>query len=175
MKPRMPSVTAEATPLKELRGGQTRKRSQEAVEHLQKAARHEMVGEMFDRLDDRHSAFLERHDAKRDRAAAEPLLERVGETGRLLEAAGEAAILDKGPQGMTLHPNICVALEHPNSIAVEASQRRQELALSAEALEPALTRCGDGRRGIQFARADAVPPTLGAARPRHEAFRTIDV
>jgi hypothetical protein len=39
---------------------------------------------------------------------------------------------------MTLHPNICTALEYPNSIAVEASQRRQELALKAEALEPAL-------------------------------------
>jgi hypothetical protein len=47
-------------------------------------------------------------------------------------------VLDRGPKGMTLHPNICVALEYPNSIAVEASQRRMELALKAEALEPAL-------------------------------------
>jgi hypothetical protein len=66
------------------------------------------------------------------------LLERVGETDRILEAAGEIAVLDKGPQGMTLHPNIATVLEYPNSIAVEAAQRRQELALQAEALEPAL-------------------------------------
>jgi len=39
---------------------------------------------------------------------------------------------------MTLHPNICTALEYPNSIAVEASQRRMEQALGAEALEQAL-------------------------------------
>ena len=39
---------------------------------------------------------------------------------------------------MTLHPNIATVLEYPNSIAIEASQRRQELALQAEALESAL-------------------------------------
>jgi hypothetical protein len=110
-----------------------------------------MVAEMFDQLGDPHSAFLERHDAKREHAVAQPLLEPVGETGRLLEAAGEAAILDKGPQGMTLDPSICTVLEHPNSIAVEASQRRVELALKAEALEPALDAAvaGEARNSLE--------------------------
>jgi hypothetical protein len=131
-------VHGTTTPLAELRGGQTTKRSQEAVRRLQEAARHEMLADMAERDGETHTAILERGDAKRARAEAAPLLERVGETGRVLEAAGEIAILDRGPQGMTLHPNICVALEYPNSIAIEASQRRQELALKAEALEPAL-------------------------------------
>jgi hypothetical protein len=96
-----------------------------------------MLADIAERNGETHTAILERGDAKRARAEAESQLTRVGETGRLLEAAGEAAILDKGPQGMTLHPNICVTLEYPNSIAVEASQRRMELALKAEALEPA--------------------------------------
>jgi PEP-CTERM motif len=115
-RPTLP-IRAQITPLEGLRGGRTRKRSQEAVEHLQKAQRHEMVADMFDMLDDRHSAFPERRDAERERETAEPVLERVGETGRLLEAAGEAGVLDKGPQGMTLHPNIRTVLEDPNSIA----------------------------------------------------------
>ncbi len=97
-----------------------------------------MVADIAERDGETHTAILERSDAKRARAEAEAHLTCVGETGRLLEAAGEAAILDKGPHGMTLHPNICTVLEHPNSIAVEASQRRMELATQAEALEPAL-------------------------------------
>jgi hypothetical protein len=135
---RQAPIRGEAVPLSELRGGQTKKRSQEAVRQLHKAARHEMLADMAERDGETHSAILERGDAKRARAEAETHLTRVGETGQLLEAAGEAGILDKGPQGMTLHPNICVALEYPNSIVVEASQRRMELAVQAEALEPAL-------------------------------------
>jgi hypothetical protein len=59
--------------------------------------------------------------------------------------------LDKGPQGITLHPNICTVLEYPNSIAVEASQRRMELALKAEALEPALdaAAAGEARNSLE--------------------------
>ncbi len=97
-----------------------------------------MVAEMAERDGDAHTAILERGDGRRARDEAEPLLARVGDTGRVLEGAGDAAILDRGPQGMTLHPNICTALEYPNSIAIEASQRRMELAVGAEALEPAL-------------------------------------
>jgi hypothetical protein len=133
-----PSVLPEVTPLAQLRGGQTKKRSQEGIRLSQKAVRHEMLADMADRDGDAHTAILERGDAKRARAEAEPHLARLGETGRLLEGAGEIAVLDKGPQGMTLHPNICTVLEYPNSIAVEASQRRMELATQAEALEPAL-------------------------------------
>jgi hypothetical protein len=98
-----------------------------------------------------HTAILERGDARRARAEAEPHLARLGETGRLLEGAGEIAVLDKGPQGMTLHPNICTVLEYPNSIAVEASQRRMELALKAEALEPALDAAvaGEARNSLE--------------------------
>jgi hypothetical protein len=52
---------------------------------------------------------------------------------------------------MTLHPNICVALEHPNSIVIESSQRRMELATQAEALEPALDAAvaGEARNSIE--------------------------
>ncbi len=52
---------------------------------------------------------------------------------------------------MTLHPNICPALEYPNSIAIEASQRRMELATQAEALEPALDAAvaGEARNSIE--------------------------
>jgi hypothetical protein len=131
-------VQGTTAPIAELRGGQTKKRSQEAIRRLQKATRHDLAADIAERDGETHTAFLERGDAKRERAAAEPLLERVGETGRLLAAAGEVAILDRGPQGMTLHPNIATVLEYPNSIAVEASQRRQELATQAEAFEPAL-------------------------------------
>jgi hypothetical protein len=125
-------------PLSKLRGGQTKKRSQEAVRLSQEAIRHDMLADMAERDGETHTAILERGHAKRAPAEAEPHLARLGETGRLLEGAGEIAVLDKGPQGMTLHPNICTVLEYPNSIAVEASQRRMELATQAEALEPAL-------------------------------------
>jgi hypothetical protein len=103
---RQAPIRGEVVPLSELRGGQTKKRSQEAIRLSQKAIRHEMLADIADRDGETHTAILEHGDARRARAEAEPLLERVGATGRILEAAGEAAILDKGPQGMTLHPNI---------------------------------------------------------------------
>jgi hypothetical protein len=115
-------ITGRVTPLENLRGGQTKKRSQEAIRQHQKAVRHEMLADIADRDGERYTAFLERGDAKRARAEAETHLTRVGDTGRLLEGAGEIAVLDKGPQGMTLHPNIATVLEYPNSIAVEASR-----------------------------------------------------
>jgi len=169
---RKPPIQGEVKPLSELRGGQTKKRSQEAVRLSQKATRHEMLADIADRDGETHTAILERSDAKRARAEAEPLLERIGPTGRILEAAGEIAVLDKGPQGMTLHPNICTVLEYPNSIAVEASQRRMELATQAEALEPALDAAvaGEARND----RADAPPPTRDCARPRDEVLRDVD-
>jgi len=153
---RKSSIRGEVKPLSELRGGQTKKRSQEPVRLSQKAARHEMLADIADRDGETHTAILERGDAKRARAEAEPLLERIGPTGRILEAAGEIAVLDKGPQGMTLHPNICTVLEYPNSIAVEASQRRMELATQAEALEPALDAAvaGEARNSIE---AEEIP------------------
>jgi hypothetical protein len=146
-----PPVNGTVVPLAELRGGQTKKRSQEAVRLSQKAIRHDMLAGMAERDGETHTAILERGDAKRARAEAEPHLARLGETGRLLEGAGEIAVLDKGPQGMTLHPNICTVLEYPNSIAVEASQRRMELAVQAEALEPALDAAvaGEARNSIE--------------------------
>ena len=61
-----------------------------------------MLADIAHRDGETHTAILERGDAKRARAEAEPLLERIGPTGRILEAAGEIAVLDKGPQGMTL-------------------------------------------------------------------------
>ena len=97
MKRRTPPIHVEATTIKDLRGGQTRKRSQEGIRLSQKAVRHEMLAEIADREGETHTAILERGDAKRAHAEAETHLTRVGETGRLLEAAGEAAILDKGP------------------------------------------------------------------------------
>jgi hypothetical protein len=115
---RQAPIRGEVVPLSTVRGGQTKKRSQEAVRLSQKAIRHDMLADMAERDGETHTAILEREDAKRARAEAEPHLARLGETGRLLEGAGEIAVLDKGPQGMTLHPNICTVLEYPNSIAV---------------------------------------------------------
>jgi len=148
---RQAPVRGETVPLETLRGGQTKKRSQEGIRQHQKAIRHEMLADIADRDGETHTAILERGDAKRAWAEAATHLTRVGETGRLLEGAGEVAILAKGPQGMTLHPNICVALEYPNSIAVEASQRRMELATQAEALEPALDAAvaGEARNSLE--------------------------
>jgi hypothetical protein len=151
MRMRKPPLVTATVPIDQLRGGQSKNRSQEAVRLSQKAMRHEMLADIADREGETHTAILERGDAKRARAEAEPHLARLGETGRLLEGAGEIAVLDKGPQGMTLHPNICTVLEYPNSIAVEASQRRMELALKAEALEPALDAAvaGEARNSIE--------------------------
>ena len=171
MKRRVVPPVAETVPLAELRRGQTKRRSQEAVRLWKKAERHELTAEMFERESETHSAFLEQKDAECTRAEATPLLDRIGETGRLLEAGGEIAVLDKGPKGMTLHPNVYCVLERPNSIAVEASQRRLELANQAEALEPAMDAAvaGDAQTSIER----MLPHQLGTARPRDEVLRAV--
>ena len=70
MKRRPPPVP-KPTSVTELRGGQMRKRSQEALEHLRKAQRHEMLADIAERDGETHTAILERGDAKRARAEAE--------------------------------------------------------------------------------------------------------
>jgi len=57
-------VRGKTAPLEDLRG-LTKKRSQEAVTLTNEAVRYELLAEMFDRVGDRHSALLERNDAKR--------------------------------------------------------------------------------------------------------------
>ena len=54
MKRRPPPVP-KPTSVTELRGGQMRKRSQEALEHLRKAQRHEMLAEISEGLEDSHT------------------------------------------------------------------------------------------------------------------------
>jgi hypothetical protein len=64
-------VRSEVVAVKDLRGGQTKKRSQEAIRQLHKASRHEMLADMAERDGETHTAILERGDAKRARAEAE--------------------------------------------------------------------------------------------------------
>jgi len=79
--PRQTPPQGTVVPTKDLRGGQTRKRSQEAIRQLQKATQHEKVADMADWDGDTHTVIIERGDARRAREEAEPLLERLGETG----------------------------------------------------------------------------------------------
>ena len=108
-----------------------------------------MLADIADRDGETHTAILERGDAKRARAEAETHLTRVGETGRLLEAAGEAAILDKGPQGMT-----CTRTSAwPSSIRTRSLSKPpsggRSSRLQAEALEPALDAAVAAKRGTR--------------------------
>jgi hypothetical protein len=83
------------------------------------------------------TAALERLDARTQRSAGEELLKP---SGTLVTGAGEAVAWDAGPDGMTetLQPAVYRAVENPNSVIVEASQRRLDASLHAQVLEPAV-------------------------------------
>ena len=60
---RQAPIRGEVVPLSKLRGGQTKKRSQEAIRLSQKAVRHEMLADIADGDGETHTAILERGDA----------------------------------------------------------------------------------------------------------------
>ena len=77
-------IRGEVKPLSELRGGQTKKRSQDAVRLSQKAVRHEMLADIADRDGETHTAILERGDAKRRAPRQSPF---SSASGRLAESS----------------------------------------------------------------------------------------
>jgi PEP-CTERM motif len=113
------------------------KRAQEALRLLQQAAAHEGLAADAEHP---HDAYVERSHAKHARAEAEPLLEPVSPTGRLVRGAGEVATIDPGEDRKTelLPYQVYDTLEHPNAVSVEASQHRLQAALGAGVLEAAV-------------------------------------